>query len=88
MFFITISGLNTPMLAIPIPALAVPYAPPKSSYDNIKNILANTIAAVMPMKPKNGALGGHNEASNRRDHMLLMKDYFLAIGLIKYDYSS
>ena len=40
------SGFKTPMLAIPTPLLAVPYAAPR---------LANTRAHAMPMNPKNEA---------------------------------
>ncbi|CAL6362858.1 unnamed protein product [Bathycoccus prasinos] len=52
--FITSSGRITPMLAIPTPDLAVPYAAP---------MFANTNALAAPMKPKNGATASPLESS-------------------------
>jgi hypothetical protein len=47
MDFITNSGRMTPMLAMPTPDFAVPYAAPMHE---------NTKAEVAPMNPKNGAI--------------------------------
>eukprot|EP00322_Chrysochromulina_rotalis_P007118 CAMPEP_0115846204 /NCGR_PEP_ID=MMETSP0287-20121206/9742_1 /TAXON_ID=412157 /ORGANISM="Chrysochromulina rotalis, Strain UIO044" /LENGTH=257 /DNA_ID=CAMNT_0003299991 /DNA_START=244 /DNA_END=1018 /DNA_ORIENTATION=+ len=49
--FITRSGFITPIDETPTPDLAVPYAAPR---------LAKMSATAAPMKPKNGALAGHN----------------------------
>ena len=48
MFFITSVGCIMPMLAMPTPDLAVPYAAPR---------LAKTSALATPMKPKKAAAG-------------------------------
>jgi len=69
MFFITSPGWLIPMDAMPTPALAVPYAAPRSVYGGVgsydvvvattvtrqRHVLAKTRAADTPMKPKKAA---------------------------------
>lgn len=50
MCFMTMLGWSTPMVEMPRPLFAVPYAAPR---------LAKTRAPAAPMKPKNGACGGY-----------------------------
>jgi len=58
---LTSVGCIIPIDAIPTPALAVPYEAPR---------LANTRAAVTPIKPKNAALLGHRGAACKRRDMV------------------
>ena len=85
MFFMTSVGCMIPMLAIPTPAFAVPYAAPRSGTGGWEGrhtrrgaiqqrscALEKTSAADTPMKPKNAALEGHRSTACRRRAIFLV----------------
>lgn len=51
--FITTAGFQIAILLIPVPALAVPYAAPRSQIK--RKILASTRAILTPINPKKEA---------------------------------